>query len=84
MGSNCGVFIGNNRASLWGSFSKQQTGFSLENGKANGNRTYFWDRDRVDFIAIGPFKTKKKRKKKGRTTLRKGGEVRSKLSTSKV
>jgi len=84
MGPNSGVFIGNNRAPLWGSFSKQQTAFSGGNGNATGNRTYFWDRDRVDFVAIGPFKTKKKRTKKSRTLLRKGGNVRSKSGTSKL
>ncbi|GAA3405897.1 hypothetical protein ACFFNY_26140 [Paenibacillus hodogayensis] len=54
MGENCGVFIGNNIASLWGSFSKQQTGFSQQGGTASGNRTLFRNRDVFDMIAIGP------------------------------
>ncbi|RKN86404.1 hypothetical protein D7M11_00070 [Paenibacillus ginsengarvi] len=54
MGSNSGVFVGNNNASFWGSFAKTQTGQQISNGTSTRNRYYFSDRDVVDIIAIGP------------------------------
>ncbi|PYI55450.1 hypothetical protein [Paenibacillus flagellatus] len=53
MSGNSGVFVGNNDASLWGSFGKQQTGVQAD-GDAVRNRTYFRDNDVVDMVAIGP------------------------------
>ncbi|MDF2718651.1 MAG: hypothetical protein K0R28_5576 [Paenibacillus sp.] len=78
MGSNSGIFIGNNKAPLWGTFSKQQTGFEVENGRAIRNRTFFSDKDVVDIIAIGPLAVKKKRNRKSPIRPRLAGNVRAK------
>jgi hypothetical protein len=83
MGPNSGVFIGNNKAPLWGSFSKQQTAMELTNGRAIRNRTFFSDRDVVDIIATGPFAVRNKRKKKKRPDTRLAGDVRSKRRSAK-
>lgn len=83
MGPNSGVFIGNNKAPLWGSFGKQQTALEFTNGKAIRNRTFFSDRDVVDIIATGPFAIRNKRKKKNRPDSRPAGDIRSKRRSSK-
>lgn len=78
MGSNSGIFIGNNKAPLWGTFSKQQTAFEAENGRSIRNRTYFSDKDVVDIIAIGPLAVTKKRNRKSPNRPRPAGNVRTK------
>ncbi|TMV52169.1 hypothetical protein FE783_04285 [Paenibacillus mesophilus] len=77
MGSNSGVFIGNNKAPLWGTFSKQQTGIEVANGRAIRNRTFFSDKDVVDIIAVGPLAVKKKRTNKSPKRPRHNGNIRT-------
>lgn len=84
-GSNSGVFVGNNTASLWGSFSKQQTAFELGNGgRAIRNRTWFSDNDVVDVVAVGTNAVVQKRVTKSqrpprRTEAGRGGRIRKQL-----
>lgn len=83
MGTNSGVFTGNNKVAFGRPFGKQQAGIELQNGRAIRNRTYICDNDVVDIVVITPFTGKKRNNvKKNRTAPRLARNVRSKRRTS--
>ena len=64
MGDNSGIFVGNNRAPMWKSFGKQQTGFSMQNGNPDRILSFFSDKDAVDVLKIEPPVFKKRKQNK--------------------